>query len=87
MRFRKWQRRRIDNTIKKKEQEEEQEIDVDFLFYFYTVILHKREYEFYNATLRTVLKTLDIHADMNKSEESKEEKETTTMIGLGDDFE
>lgn len=30
---------------------------------------------------------LDIHADMNKSEESKEEKETTTMIGLGDDFE
>ena len=86
MRFRKWQRRRTDNTFKKKE-EEEQEIDVDFLFYFYTVILHKREYEFFNATLRTVLKMLNIHSDMNKSEESKEEKDTTTMIGLGDDFE
>ena len=86
MRFRKWQRRRIDNTFKKKE-EEEQEIDVDFLFYFYTVILHKREYEFFNATLRTVLKMLNIHSDMNKSEESKEEKDTTTMIGLGDDYE
>jgi hypothetical protein len=49
--------------------------------------LHKREYEFFNATLRTVLKMLDIHSDMNKSEESKEEKDTTTMIGLGDDFE
>jgi hypothetical protein len=51
---------------------ETEEIDVDWLYYVYTTILKRQEREFWEATLRKVISQINIHNDLYRNDNKKQ---------------